>query len=191
MVCGSGLRRGHADALVVVHLLNGDLGPLLGDVVIAALAASLGHTDHGLLPQGVRRPGYAPAVVAVGGAEERGLAELLPQRGAGQIVVGHLRDVPVHRLGDIARHRKGAAQHLERVQAEAVGLILHIQSAQPEILGHPLQACQRGRGILGEAAVEEAGLGNVREGHNAQIAVVAGGHSVRCPFDGSIHRNTS
>ena len=71
-----GLGGGHADAVVVVDFLDGYLGPLFGDVVEAGLAAALGHVDHGLLAQLIRRPGHAPAMVAVGGGEEGGLAEL-------------------------------------------------------------------------------------------------------------------
>ena len=42
------------------------------------------------LAQPVGRPGHPPAVVAVGGGEEGGLAELLPQLFAGEVAVGHL-----------------------------------------------------------------------------------------------------
>ena len=37
-----GLRRGHADAVVVVDFLDGDLGALLGDILIPGLAGALG-----------------------------------------------------------------------------------------------------------------------------------------------------
>ena len=102
-------------------------------------------------------------MVAVGGGEEGGLTEFLAEALAGEIVIGHLADVLAHLLGDVAGHGKGAAQHLESVEPKAVGLILYEQAAQAQILGHPVQPGQRGDGVLGEAAVEEAGLGHVAQ----------------------------
>mgnify|MGYP002224189011 CR=1 FL=1 len=114
-----GLGGGHADAVVVVDLLNGDGGALLGDVVVPGLGAALGHMYHSLLPQLVGRPRHAAAVVAVGGGEEGGLAELLAEGLAGQVVVGHLGHVPAHFLGDVLGHGEGAAQHLEGVSGQS------------------------------------------------------------------------
>ena len=74
-----GLCGGHADALVVVDVLDGHLGAFLGNVVVAGLAAALGHMYHGLLSQLVGGPGNTTAVVAVGGGEEGGLAELFKE----------------------------------------------------------------------------------------------------------------
>ena len=156
-------------------------------VVEAGLAGALGHVDHGLLAQLVGGPRHAPAVVAVGGGEEGGLAELLAEGVAGQVVIGHLGDVPAHLAGDVPGHGEGAAQHLKGVEAEAVGLILHIDPAQPQILGHTVQPGQRGDGVLGEAAVEEAGLGHVAQGHDGQLLVLAFGHVVDRPLDGVFH----
>ena len=47
-----------------------------------------------LLSKTVSSPCNAAAVVAVGGGEEGGLAELLAEGLAGQVVVGHLGHVP-------------------------------------------------------------------------------------------------
>ena len=69
-------------------------------------------------------------MVAVGGGEEGSLTELPPEGLTGQVVIGHLADIPAHLLGDVAGHGKGAAQHLEGVEAEAEGLVLYEQSAQ-------------------------------------------------------------
>ena len=182
-----GLGGGHADAVVVVDLLNGDLGSLFGDVVKAGLAAALGHVDHGLLAQLIRRPGHAPAMVAVGGGEESGLAELPAEGLAGQIVIGHLGHVPAHFLGDVPAHGEGAAQDLEGVEAEAVRLVLHIEARQPQILGHAVQLGQGGDGVLGEAAVEKAGFCHVGQGHDGKLLVVAFGHAVQGPLDRFFH----
>ena len=182
-----GLRRGHADAVVVVDFLDGDLGALLGDILIPGLAGALGHVDHCLLAQLVSRPGHAPAVVAVRGGEEGGVAELLAECLAGQVVVGHLADVPAHLLGDVPGHGEGAAQHLEGVEAEAEGLILHEQAAQAQVLGHAVQPGQRRDGILGKAAVEESSLGHVPQGHDGKLPVVALGHPIGDPFDRISH----
>ena len=94
---------------------------------------------HGLLPQLVGRPGHAPAVVAVGGGEEGGLAERLLQPVAGQVVIGHLGHVPAHLLGDVAGHGEGAAQHLEGVQTKPEGFVLYKQPGQPQVAGHAVQ----------------------------------------------------
>ncbi len=82
--------------------------------------------------------------------EEGGLAELLAEGLAGQVVVGHLGDVPAHLLGDVLGHGEGAAQHLEGVEAEAEGLILHEQAAQAQIFGHAVQPGKGGDGVLGK-----------------------------------------
>ena len=182
-----GLGGGHADAVVVVDLLNGDGGALLGNVVVTGLGAALGHMYHGLLPQLVGRPRHAAAVVAVGGGEEGGLAELLAEGLAGQVVVGHLGHVPAHLLGDVLGHGEGAAQHLEGVQAEAEGLVFDAQAGQTQVLGHAVQPVQGGDGVLGEGAVEKAGLGHVGERHDGQLPVVALGHGVEDPFDLVFH----
>ena len=182
-----GLRRGHADAVVVVHVLDGDLGALLGDVLIPGLAGALGHVDHGLLAQLVGRPGHATAVVAVGGGEEGGLPELLAEGLAGEIVIGHLGDVPAHLLGDVAGHGKGPPQHLEGVEAEAEGLVLHEQAPQPQVPGHAVQPGKGRDGVLGKAAVEEPGLGHVPQGHDGKLPVAALGHPIGDPFDRISH----
>ena len=73
-----GLRRGHADAVVVVDFLDGDLGTLLGDILIPGLAGALGHVDHCLLAQLVTPPRPpSPAVVRVRGV--RGACRLLAE----------------------------------------------------------------------------------------------------------------
>ena len=143
--------------------------------------------DHGLLPQLVGRPGHAPAVVSVGGGEEGGLAELPLQLLAGQVVIGHLRHVAAHLMGDIPGHGKGAAQHLEGVEAEAEGFVLDEQAAQAQILGHAVQPGQRRNGILGEAGVEITGFGYLVERHDGEVLVLAGRHMVVDPFDLFFH----
>ena len=182
-----GLGGGHANALIVVHILDGDLGPLFLDVLKAALRAALGHMDNGLLAQLIGSPGHAPAMVAVGGGEEGGLAELPAEGLAGQIVIGHLADVPVHLLGDIPCHGKGAAQHLEGVEPEAERLILHIQAAQAQILGHTVQTGQGRDGILRKAVMEKAGLRHIAQGHDLKLLVVTGRHMIDGPLDLLFH----
>ena len=186
-----GLGGSHTDAVVVVDLLDGDLSALLGDVVKAGLAGALGHVHHGLLAQLVGRPGNAAAMVAVGGGEEGGLAELFTESGAGEIFIGHLAHVPAHLLGNVAAHGKGAAQNLERVEAEAVGLILDIYAAQAQVLCHAVQLGKGSDGILGEAAVEGPRLRHVLRGHDGKLPVVAGGHPIGRPFNGILHELTS
>ena len=183
----SGLRRRHADAVVVVHVLDGHLGALSLDVLVARLTGALGHVDHRPLAQLVGRPGHAPAVIAVSGGEEGGLAELPAELLAGQVVIGHLGDVPSHLPGDVPGHGKGAPQHLEGVEAEAEGLILHEQPSQPQVAGHAVQPGQRRDGVLRKAAVEEPGLCHILQGHDGKLPVVAPGHPVQGPFDGISH----
>ena len=177
-----GLSGGHADAVVVVDLLDGHLSALPGDVVKAALGAALGHMDHRLLPQPAGRPGHSPAVVAVGGGKEGGLPEFLPEPGAGEVLIGQLRHIPSQLLGDIPGNGKGAPQHLKGVETEAEGLVLDPQAAQAQPPGHAVQPGQRGGGVLGEGAVKGPGLGRVLQGHNPQAAVLTGGQVVQGPF---------
>ena len=142
---------------------------------------------HGLLSQLVGGPSHTTAMVAVGGGKEGCLAELPAESLAGQIVIGHLADVPVHLLGNVPRHGEGTAQHLEGIQAEAEGLILHIQSAQTQILGHTVQAGQGRDGILGKAVVEKGRLCHVAQGHDLQLAVFADRHMIDGPLDLLFH----
>lgn len=109
------------------------------------------------------------------------MAELLAECLAGQVVVGHLADVPAHLAGDVPGHGEGAA-HLEGVEAEAERLILHEQVAQAQVsLAMPSSGRQRRDGILGKA-VEESSLGHVPQGHDGKLPVV-GGHPIGDPFD--------
>ena len=182
-----GLGGGHTDAVVIIDLFNGHLGPFLGDVVKAGLGAALGHMDHGLLTQLIGRPGHAPAVIAVGGGKEGGLPEGGAEGGAGEVVVGQLRDILSHFPGNIPGHSEGTAQHLKGVEAEAVGLVLHIQAGQAQITGHAVQPGQGGDGVLGKAAVERAGLVHAVQRHNGELPVVTFGHPVDGPLDGLVH----
>ena len=126
-------------------------------------------------------------MVAVGGGEEGGLTELPAESLTGQIIVGHFADVPLHLLGDVPGHGEGAAQHLEGVEAKAEGLVLYIQAAQAQILGHAVQASQRGDGILGKTVVKKGRLCHVAQGHDLQLAVFAGRHMIDSPFDLLFH----
>ena len=178
-----GQRVGAADALVVVDLLDGDLGALAGDVVEAGLHRALGHQHDRLLTQLVGRPCHAASVVAVGRGEEGGLTELVLEGLAGQVIIGHFGNVPSELLCDIARHRERAAQHLEGVQPETVALILDVEAAQSEVLRHAAQLCQRSDRVLREALVERARLGDVLERHDRQLRVVRSRHLIDRPFD--------
>ena len=163
-----GLRRlpcRKAHTVVVVHILDGDRRPFPGDVVEAHLRAAPGHVHHGPLAQLPRRPGHAPAVVAVGGGEEGGLAEVPAQLFAGEVVIGHRLDGLVGLLGDVPRHGEGSAQYLEGVQAEAVALVLDIQPAQPKPPGHIVQPRQRRDGILGKGFEKRPGPVHIDHRH--------------------------
>ena len=143
--------------------------------------------DHCLLAQLVGRPGHAPAVVAVSGGEEGRLTEFLAEGLAGKVVVGHLTHVPAHLLGDVAGHGKGAAQHLEGIQAKTVGLVLNKEAPQAQVLCHAVQAGQRCDGILGKAAVEGTRFRHILKGHDGKLPVVAPGHLIRGPLDRLSH----
>ena len=187
MVGGSRLSGGHANAFVVVHVLNGHLGAFLGDVLKARLAAALGHMYHSLLPQLMRCPGHAAAMVSVGGGEEGCLAKLPLQLFTGEVVVGHLGHVPPHLVGDVACHGEGAAQYLECVETKAEGLVLDEQAAQTQILRHAVKPSQGRDGILGETGVEISCLGHLVKRHNGEVFVRAGGHVIVNPFDFLFH----
>ena len=182
-----GFRGSHTHTVIVVDFLDGDLGALLGDIVKAGLAAALGHVYHRLLAQLVGRPCHAAAMVAIGGGEESGLTEFLTEGFAGQVVVIHFGHVPAHLAGDVPGHGEGAAQHLEGVETKPVGLILHIHTRQPQILGHTVQLRQRGDGVLGEGPVEGAGLGHVGQGHHIQMLIVTLRHMIEDPFELIFH----
>ena len=78
-----------------------------------------------------------------------------------------LRHVPPQFSGDIPGHSEGAAQYLEGVEPEPVGLVLDTQRPQPQPGGHAVQPGQRRDGILGEGAVEALSLGHILQGHDS------------------------
>ena len=177
----------NTNALVVVDFLDGDLSVFLGDVVETVLGRALGHVNDSLLAQLVSSPCNAAAVVAVGSGAEGSLAELFLQSGAGQVIVGHLRDVLAQFLCNVLSHCEGAAQNLESVQAEAVALVLDCQEVQAQVLSHLVQLSQRGDAVLGEALVESTCLGNVLQGHDLQLVTSALGHGIQFPFHLGFH----
>ena len=174
---------GPADTLVVVDFLYADLGALFCNVIETGLYGALGHQHHGLLSQPVCGPGYATAVVAVGGGEEGGLAEFLFQLVAGEIAVVHLGHILAQLAGDIAGHGKRAAQNLEGVEPEAVALILDEEAAQTQVFRHALELGQRGNAVLGETLMELPGLAHIFQAHYGQLLVCGFGHTVLCPPD--------
>ena len=182
-LAGIGLGGGHADALVVVDLLDGHLGALGGDVVKARLRGALGHVHDGLLAELVGGPGNAAAVVAVRGGEERGLAEVLGELVGGEVVERAVGDVLARLVGDVVGHGERSAEHLEGVEAEAVGLVLDAQVAKAQASGLAVEARERRHGVLREALVEGAGLLDVVERHDAQVRIVTLGHVVDGPLN--------
>ena len=178
-----GLGGGHAHAVVVVDVLDRDLGALLGDVVEPRLRRALGHVHDGLLVQLVCRPGDAAAVVAVGGREKGGLTEVGAELVAREVVVGHLGDVLAHLLGDVARHGKRAAQHLEGVEAKAVALVLDEEAAEAKSGGHAVKPGERRHRVLGKPPMERLRLADVLEAHDRQVGVVAPRHLVGDPLN--------
>ena len=178
-----GLGGGHAHAVVVVDVLDGDLRTLLGDVVETRLRGALGHVHDGLLVQLVGGPGNAAAMIAVGGSEERGLAKVGAELLAREVVVRHLGDVLAHLLGDVAGHGEGAAKHLEGVEAKAVALVLDVEAAQAQELGHAVELGERGHRVLGKSPVEGLGLRDVVEAHDGKVRVITLRHPVSDPLD--------
>ena len=148
--CPGRFRRRQTHTVVIVDRFDGDLRALSGDIVKAALGGAFGHMDDGLLAQTLRRPGHAPAVIAVGGGEERGLTKGALEVLAGEIVIGHFGHIPAQLTGDVPGHGKGAAQDLEGVQAEPVGLVLEPDAPQPQAFGQLVQLGQRGHRVLRE-----------------------------------------
>ena len=186
-----GLLRSKADAVIVVQVLDRDLGAFLRDVVVARLRRALRHVHDGLLMEALRCPGDAAAMVAVRRREERGLAEVMGKLVGRQVVEVHLGDVLAGLLCDVAGHSKGAAEHLEGVEAEAVGLILDKEAAQAQTLCHAGKVGQGRHRILREALVEGTGLAHVLERHDLEVLVLALGHPVGNPLDFRLHAASS
>ena len=182
-----GLLGGKAHAVVVVELLDRDLGALLGDVVKAGLRGTLGHVDHGVLVEAVGSPGHAAAVVAVGGGEEGRVAKVVLELVGGQVVKVAVRNVATGLLGDVAGHGEGAAEDLERVEAKAVALVLHVEAAETKAVGHAGEVGERSHGVLREALVERTGLCDVLQAHDLQVLVLALGHVIGDPLELRLH----
>jgi hypothetical protein len=104
-----------------------------------------------------------------------------------QVVEVHLGDVLAGLLCDVAGHCKEAAEHLEGVEAEAVGLILYEEAAQAQALCHAGKIGKRRHRLLREALVEGAGLRDILERHDLEISVPALRHPVGNPLDFRLH----
>ena len=137
----------------------------------------------GLLAELVGGPGHAAAVVAVGGGEEGGLAEVGGELVGGQVVVGAVGNVLAGLVGNVVGHGEGATQDLERVEAKAAALVLDAEVAQAQASRLAVKTSKRGHGVLGEALVESTRLGNVIQGHDAEVGIIALGHLVDGPLD--------
>ena len=182
-----GLLGSKAHAVVVVELLDRDLGTLLGDVVEAGLRGALGHVHHSVLVQAVGSPCHAATVVAIGCGEEGRVAKVVLELVGREVVKVAVRHVAAGLLRDVACHGKGAAKHLERVEAKAVALVLHVETAQAKTAGHAGEVGERSHGVLREALVERAGLGNVLQAHDLQVLVLALGHVIGDPLELRLH----
>ena len=144
----------------------------------------------GLLAELVGGPGHAAAVVAVRGGEKRRLAEVTRELVAREVVVGHLGDRAADLARDVVGHGEGAAEHLERVEAKAVGLVLDGEVREAQL---PRQRVELGEGrdvVLREAPVEAARRLHVLERHDAQVRIVALGHLVDDPLDLLAHASS-
>ena len=191
MLCLGSFGGSQADAVIVVQLFDGDFSTLGSNIVKALLGAALGHMNNGLLPQLVGSPGNAPAMVAVGGGKEGGLSKISAERLPGEILIGQLRNVLSHFLGDVPGHGKGAAQDLEGIQPEAVTLVLHVHAAKAKALRHAIQLGQGRYSVLGKAFMEGSSGLYVLQSHDGKLRIVTLGHDIFCPFNGLEHHNTS
>ena len=134
-----------------------------------------------------RRLAAHAAVVAIGSGKEGCLAEVAGEFVAGEVVVGHVGDVAAGLVRDVASHGEGASQDLERVQAEAIALVLDAQVVKAQASSQIVQAGERGHRVLREALVEGTGLRDVIKRHDAEVGVVALLHVVVRPLNPVSH----
>ena len=74
-------------------------------------------------------------MVAIGSGVKSCLSEFLSQLVRSKILIAELAYVASRLLGDVLGDREGAPQHLKRVQAKAVRLVLHINVPEPHVRG--------------------------------------------------------
>ena len=97
-------------------------------------------------------------MIAVRCGEECGLPEFFSELLRGEDCVGQFAYIPVGLFGNVVCHGEGPAQHLEGIQAEAVGFILYEESSKAQIFGHVVKLCKRCFAVLRKALVESSGF---------------------------------
>ena len=78
------------------------------------------------------------------------LSHFLPEAVRREHFVRKLIDALSRLLCNITSDCVRAAQHLKRIEPEAIGFILHIEPFQAEVGRHFLKALQRGHFVLGK-----------------------------------------
>lgn len=93
-------------------------------------------------------------MVAVRRGAENNVAELVVAFLAGQIIKREVLVFLAEQLADKAVDGVGAAHDLERVHAQALGLVFHVDAADAEELRKIRKRDQRGHPAAGDLAVE-------------------------------------
>ncbi len=129
--------RGHADTFVIVQVFDGNRGILFGNVVQTGLCGTLRHPDGTLLSKLVRSPGNSASMIAVRRSKKGCLPKFFSELLGGQYIVRNLADILAGLLRDVSGDGIRTTEHLERVQAEAVGFVLYIKTLQTQVLSQP------------------------------------------------------
>ncbi len=137
----------------------------------------------------LRAPGHGAAVVAVGGGGEAEIAQMVADGGGFELGDGEFAVADAEALAEKLVEREGAAEDLEGVQAEALGLVLDPDAADAEHVGEPGQALEGAHAVAFELAVElagDAGDAGRQEAVEGRAAARAVGAAVGQPGEGLV-----
>ena len=134
--CGISFRSCKADAVIVVHIFDGDCGTEFFYIFKTGLCCALRHADNGFLSKLLGCPCNTAAVVAVCCGEKCCLPEFILKLLGGQNFIRKLRYIFTCLLGDVTCHCKRTTQYLEGIKTESVRFIFDIKVFNTKILSH-------------------------------------------------------
>ena len=176
-----------AHGVIIVVRRKGRLRAESADVCKALCRAALRHKDMGKEPEQLRRPRDTAPMVPVCRRHERDAAQLLAVLRPFHVLIAQRPLGQSQNLCEICRDRIARAKTLKRIQTEPLALVLHHDSAEPQIRRETFQIGQRGRLICGQAPVKSHRVRRSLCPERRDICARSLGMQVLYCLDGFVH----